>query len=1193
MTSAQLDTMWELCAEPEDREAIMVFLANSSLNEAPPAAMGPSLPDADDSSIGGSHQALTAAYSDEVRIYAFQTLFCSESVHWEHLGRKAYQSFQGLFGNLKKAVRSSLTTNGPALDALWRICLVAGDDHVASQAMKDLLSVYSAMSEGRRQNEVAAQNAWTKKNVVPDMALDLKESFPHKIFDCLNQVKLGLQRGDTLSVRSAERCVRILNAAVGHVESENQTSGVVAPTKIHCINSIIGLVDIIPHGYRGQGCYRTISVVAKRTGTNAQQSTRPHAQNLPQTERFSIQIHPLETLTSLKRKVSICCDHPLDLVKPTSLDNSRRNLNIESESATVGDLGISEGSEIVVLLCSNPFPEHKPTNTKRQTERKSGLKPAEIFGGTGQGPTDEFFNALLDVLEALSLASHKSTATTQVWDLLQSVPSNAGIVESVRSTSQISLLPSNSENGIDKTSMTVDVVRRDDDWSQLLDPNHHPRSVYVLQIIDSFLQPAIEVIQKEENEQVGTLLVQDAASFRQGFIESGGFDAVLRFFTRQKSYESSDSAVFRMENTSVLRILKACFYGRSVASTVMHGEAVTPTNLDNTGTALMQSLQQVDRFLENLTAAVVMDSHIPSVAVMDVLMLIQSTLTSDPAKTPIFASLPHGLSEKLTVNLLLWDSKEVLNSSAVVSSLRIRKTTEEFILQIPILSQFALSWLIKALDDIAIATTTTEEFFSALIRLVTLTNESRTSPSKSQLQMLSDSVCKKLASYIKQVETAAENGYLTTGVLCGCLQLIRTLIESTHGFFLGDGVTTLLKTFQSKPWSQGAGGNIAPVAAIMVDLMGIIFDIFLSDGLSSSSSTIICCDTVSRKLGFDVLNACAKACEQGEGYLALSSRIRSIVCSAAPSLRHRWGQENIGLDDTVAGTMMNTAKYSGLRNQGCTCYMNSVLQQLFMMPELRKSLSTATLPSTLRSTFTASKAQGADLIGKHISLQWDNGTYYDADVLSYNPVTGAHIIRYHPLRMASESNLNEVAATTGMQELPEELVLSEGRPGKETGLFEIVDSSKSQQSGKPEETTAADFKETEDEMAYRRLLEEVQRTFVHLDEGSRGRVFDPRSLVEASGCLKLEFDIWQQNDASEFAMKLLDKLEVPLKKWSPNQFKFLEHTFRLKQTKQKLCKECGLKVRRKCADADHPTIQLFTLFSYYHVFSNRRIEKKT
>ncbi len=68
-----------------------------------------------------------------------------------------------------------------------------------------------------------------------------------------------------------------------------------------------------------------------------------------------------------------------------------------------------------------------------------------------------------------------------------------------------------------------------------------------------------------------------------------------------------------------------------------------------------------------------------------------------------------------------------------------------------------------------------------------------------------------------------------------------------------------------------------------------------------------------------------------------------------------------------------------------------------------------------------------------------------------------------------------------------------------------------------------------------KLLEEVQRTFVNLGE-ARGRCFDPRALVEASHSLKLEFDAWQQNDASEFAMKLLDRLEKFFKGMVPFAF---------------------------------------------------------
>jgi hypothetical protein len=108
-----------------------------------------------------------------------------------------------------------------------------------------------------------------------------------------------------------------------------------------------------------------------------------------------------------------------------------------------------------------------------------------------------------------------------------------------------------------------------------------------------------------------------------------------------------------------------------------------------------------------------------------------------------------------------------------------------------------------------------------------------------------------------------------------------------------------------------------------------------------------------------------------------------------------------------------------------------------------------------------------------------------------------------------------------------------------------------------------EIKESEDPALSRHLLEKVQHTFIHLAEGSKGRCFDPRTLVEACACLKLEFNVWQQNDVSEFLTKLLDRLEASLKKWAPTSFHYLDHTFGPKQTRQKICKECGLKTNKE------------------------------
>lgn len=66
------------------------------------------------------------------------------------------------------------------------------------------------------------------------------------------------------------------------------------------------------------------------------------------------------------------------------------------------------------------------------------------------------------------------------------------------------------------------------------------------------------------------------------------------------------------------------------------------------------------------------------------------------------------------------------------------------------------------------------------------------------------------------------------------------------------------------------------------------------------------------------------------------------------------------------------------------------------------------------------------------------------------------------------------------------------------------------------------------EEATAQVLEQIQRTFLHLRDGER-RFFDPIRLVESCRCLNLEYLVHQQNDASEFCDKLLDRVESGMK----------------------------------------------------------------
>ena len=61
-----------------------------------------------------------------------------------------------------------------------------------------------------------------------------------------------------------------------------------------------------------------------------------------------------------------------------------------------------------------------------------------------------------------------------------------------------------------------------------------------------------------------------------------------------------------------------------------------------------------------------------------------------------------------------------------------------------------------------------------------------------------------------------------------------------------------------------------------------------------------------------------------------------------------------------------------------------------------------------------------------------------------------------------------------------------------------------------------------------RVLDQLQRTFCFLKLSKR-RLFDPVQFVEACRSLNLNFNVCHQNDAAEFAEKLLDRIETVTK----------------------------------------------------------------
>ena len=1246
MSTPQLHSLWQLCSAPPDREEVMAFIAsasgtapttnrinntntnldggknNSNSNNNNGVVEGSPMTTTNqqgnnnnnnnnnNTMIGpttATEDALSSAFTEDACASAFITLFCSPNISFQQLGEKAYQSFHFMFNKMRLSATHGNSVRQAALDTLWRICLVTGNDTVATSAMNDLLNIYIGYTVDHNFGTSNNKNNNSNDNLSSEpmqTESSTDDSFGKRVFDCLSKVKKSLDRKDPSAELAAERCLRILNTAIG----QDGSSGSITISTLNRISRLTprdGLSRIIkclPNGMRGQACYRKVAVVAKRSSQtqnhNGQHYTHQERDQSNSREgRFTIDVHPLETIYSIKCKIASYCQCSIASIrlvnalgrvsssatrKQTGPDGSTSAMPTVPDDSVADEIGLVQGCEIVVMISDrhNVAQQNmnKTSTSARVTRNGRARDLSDIFCDDSNNFSDNLFNTLLGVLESLPWRepdemTDASTAFSDthklVWDLLLAMPTNPTVSAQVLSAGKSGDDDAVESGAVadDEDAMDID-SRQPDQWATLLDLKNFPRSVYVLLAIDAFLQPATEILSSLPEEQRKILereTYNNSAVFRRGFIDSGGFDAVVRFFSFSKDSPEISQSRTRRGDAVALRILKCCLFSDKQLATGI--DFSSNGGLDEAGSRLLQSLINAEGLLRSLTLMVVADSGISSSTASDVLKFL-CLLFKSPGTVKSFASLPDSTAEKLLIRLLLWEggSEDTRPGSSTSSVSKVRRDTCNLVLATPLLAEYALTWLKNAIDSIGVTSECTSEYFHLLLKLVT--DHKNVSPA--ELASLATAVCMKLAACPRPSSETLISLDFQTGVLCGCLSLLEALIVHVGGSILVEGTNILLKEFSIARWSEVTEfqATPSPEDLVLTDLMGVVFDAFLSPG-GATSIMAICCNDVSRTQGFNVVRSAARSCKDGNGYIALVHRINGLVSAASPFLKHRWGQSAGGNEGSTRNGR-NTSKYSGLKNQGCTCYMNSVLQQLFMMPELRKSLCSAPLPASIRSSGGVVSARGAELVGKKVAMQWENGQSYFAIVEAFNSTSGMHTIKYSPIRIADGgSNHQQSVRNEDIDRLPpllsEEFFLSEGRPGKESGVFEVLlsEGAKGQKQenivssqDKPSEC----IKETEDESSSRHLMEEVQRTFIHLEEGSRGRCFDPRALVEACACLKLEFDVWQQNDASEFSTKLLDRLETSLKRWAPDHFKYLDHTFGLKQTKQKICKECGLKV---------------------------------
>eukprot|EP00956_Cyclotella_meneghiniana_P030233 scaffold75485_cov79-Cyclotella_meneghiniana.AAC.4 len=652
---------------------------------------------------------LDAVFAKEVSIHIFENLFCSANVGWDQLGELAFVSFQNLFQSLGERISLDSAIKDRAIDALWRICISAGNEDVATNAMNDLLSLYIESN--------SIQPTETNEAMINQNQIKSGDLFSKKIFGCLVQVKKELQRGNNSSLRSAERCIKILKRAFDSSALGGGLSAVAERLRRTNGNDFNAYLNKIPHGLRGVSSCITASVVTKKTGGVS--------------HRFSMEIHLLQSIGSIKSNVAKRCDNDVDMMKLSGItgrsgNNGRppqQNFNVFPDTAITvfpdtaiaADLGISEGNELIFMLTDKAIETKQATPSPDIPSLNTPLYLGGLLDDEGEGSLfGVFFDSLIAVLESLPTlknadlldVSGKKTVDSHslVWDVLLAMPTNAQVCDVVKKAA--------SEWRASESNFSCDPMTIDSAWSSLIDISRFELSVYVLQVLDFSLQPPphlFSCLPPEITHELTSKMRFSAQQFKSDFVRSGGFEAVLRLFVECGVAEKKARRRMRMGNEFAIRIISTCVFGEE--SLIPSGNDV---NITKEGLGMMKTFPNVHNLLRSLMYIILDDDGVEDDVILKVLFLIDAMLRSDNIFTSRFEELPESIREKFLTSLLLWER----STTSIELATKIRKKTEVMILESPLLSSSALPFLVRAMKKLNSLGDGSDEFFSTMMKLV-------------------------------------------------------------------------------------------------------------------------------------------------------------------------------------------------------------------------------------------------------------------------------------------------------------------------------------------------------------------------------------------------------------------------------------------------------------------------------------------
>jgi len=571
---------------------------------------------------------------------------------------------------------------------------------------------------------------------------------------------------------AVSRCAKLLNLAV----EEEATAGTALAVKLESTATLTpseaaNIIATTPHGLRGQSSFIAVTVIGKKISSNNhnRDSMMGNSGSSGNNSRFTLNVHPLESLESLRVKTAAVADFPLNLIRPmnvrTTSSHAVTGLTSVNTNTVLAELDVTENAEITMLFGVNAM-----GSVNRVRQLPTEKLPFDIGGVFSSA----FFESLVGAMESADAVTQKL-----ISKFLDAVPTNEATLAKVMSAASPA------------------------DWSALLNAMSYQRSVYTLQVIDAALQPAGALYL---HCPPGTLdaALQTSAEFKQSFIASGGFAALLSFFCASP-----------VGDAAALRIIKHC--------------------LESTEGLLASHLSDPKPLLANLASTALTTNS--DTVILDALTMLRLLFQSSPLLVEHFVTLPKDTAKQLVLTLLFRTGGD--NVKSTVAGRKVRLAMLSTLMDVPQWSAVVLGWLVAKLPTLQYDNDCVNEYFTVLKKLVMGSEGTR--PAPKLLKELGSVVCQKLAAVPRTGNEAP------TGVLCGCLSLIRHLLETTVDGggeqALGNGCKLIAKGFAGN--SKAKASVLTPLATLST----IIFEEFL---FSSGKQKPICTSPNPRQKAFQV-----------------------------------------------------------------------------------------------------------------------------------------------------------------------------------------------------------------------------------------------------------------------------------------------------------------------------------------------------